>query len=326
MAQPGGPSPVKTSEVEKLMMAPERKVPAMVEAKYIATLKTEYKGTIDSMADVGSFVKKGDVVAALVDSQAKLVQDELQAQVESTKARLQFVQSENVRLTNLGQQNMVSGSDLEQNKSDLIEAKNNLEQAKSRLSQHLDQVEKLTIKAPYDGVVMSQLAQPGQLVSSGNEVADFMQSDKKEIVVNVPFKYRARISNGSTWKIETTEGRTVDAQISRFVPAATGSSHTIEVRLSVENSQLWPGEAVNVLVPVQARQEVIAVPRDALVIRNNGIFVYTVVDNKAHKVDVIPGIAQGEMIQVKGLLSEGDEVIIRGNERLRPGQDVKVID
>lgn len=321
----GGPAPVKTAKTEKVMMAPERKIPAMVEAKYIAPIKSEYKGTVIEIADIGANINQGDILVSLADSQAQLRKEELQAEVESNKARLEFVQSENIRLTNLSKQNMVSPSDLEQNKSDLTTAKNDLEQAKSRLEQHNDQVEKLQIKAPYDGVVMQQLAKPGQLVNSGNDVVEFMQSGSLEIVVYVPFKFKNQIQTGAVWNVETMDNRTVEALVTQFVPAATGSSHTIEVRLASENSGLWSGEAVNVFVPIQAKQEVTAVPRDALVIRNNGIFLYKVVDNKAHKVDVIPGMAQGEMIQVKGLLSEGDEVIIRGNERIRPEQEVQVI-
>ena len=118
----------------------------------------------------------------------------------------------------------------------------------------------------------------------------------------------------------------INAKIKGFVRAAQGSSRTIEVRLSVTSLDLWSGEAVNVLVPTQAKQEVIAVPRDALVIRNNGAYIVTVVENKSHKVDVVTGMAQGELIQVSGLVSEGDQVIIRGNERLRDQQDLQIID
>ena len=324
-AQPGGASPVKIAEVQKVSMAPERKIPATIEAKYIATIKSEYKGTITEIADVGSLVKSGDMLVNLIDTQVELMKQELEAEVESNQAKLDFAASENTRLTNLSKQNMVSSSELEQNKSDLVTAKNDLKQSQSRLEQHLDQMQKLRIVAPYDGVVMSHLAQPGQLVNAGNDVVEFMQANKLEVVVHVPFTFKSQIQSGSFWKVETLDNKTYDAEIIQFVPAATGSSHTIEVRLLLNSTDLWAGEAVNVLVPTQAKQEVIAVPRDALVIRNNGIFVYTVVEGKAHKVDVIPGMAQGEMIQVKGLLSEGDEVIIRGNERIRPEQEVQVI-
>lgn len=329
-AQP--PAPVKVTTVKKIMMGPVRKVPAMVAAKFIATIKNESRGTINSIAEVGTIVSQGDVIAELVDTQVRHRKDELNGEVKSGEAKLAFLQSENKRLNGLVGKNLISSSELEQNKSDLISAKNDLKQIKARLELYLDFVEKLNILAPYDGVVLQQLSQPGQLLNAGDDVLEFMQSDNLEVVVNVPVKYKSQIRRGAIWKIETTadnqgQKRMMDVEVERFVPAARGQSRTIEVHLSVStDDDLWPGEAVNVLVPTHQKKQAIAVPRDALVIRKSGAFVYTVIEGKSHQVDVITGMAEGDMIEVKGLLSESDQVIIRGNERLRNSQPVNVID
>ncbi|HHL32723.1 MAG TPA: efflux RND transporter periplasmic adaptor subunit [Oceanospirillales bacterium] len=325
LAQFGGPSPVKVAKVQELMMAPIRKVPAMVEAKFVAKIKTESKGIVSEIADVGSELSKGDVLAILIDSQARLKTDELNGAVKSSEAKLDYLQSENKRLTDLVGKNLISDSELEQNKSDLISARNDLVQSKSRLNQFLDQVTKLVIKAPYAGVVMQQLATPGQLLNASEEVLEFMQANNLEIVVNIPFKYKSQIKPNALWRIETSDGKLIDAHIKRFVPAARGQSHTIEVRLLVTGNELWSGEAVNVWLPTQASKKVVAVPRDALVIRKNGSYIFTVVENKANKVNVITGMAQGDLIEVRGLLSDGDTVIVRGNERMRNQQDVKIL-
>ena len=325
-AQFGGPSVVKVEQVQKLMMAPVRKIPAMVEAKFVATINAEYKGIIISMAEVGATVEKGKVLAVLNDSQSELRKEELEGALNSAVAKLDFLKSENVRLNSLISKNLISSSALEENKSNLISAENDKAQSSSRLAQYLDQVKKLRIKAPFNGIVLAQLAQPGQLINNGNPVIEFMQDNNLEVVVKVPYKYKDQINTGDIWQVETLNNTKINAKIKGFIRAARGKSHTIEVRLSVTSLDLWSGEAVNVLVPTQTKQEVIAVPRDALVIRKNGAYVFTVVDNKSNKVDVVTGMAQGELIQVTGLVSEGDQVIIRGNESLRDQQDVKIIE
>lgn len=325
-AQFGGPTPVKVAKVEETMMAPVRKIPANVQAKFISTIKAESRGVVNNLAEIGGMIKQGEMLAELTDTQSKLREQELKDAVNSASAKNDFMQSENARLKDLVSKNLISNSELEQNQSDYISAQSDLAQAQSRYDQYLDQVTKLTIVAPFDGHVMQQFAQPGQLLSSGDNVLEFMQAGNLEVVVNVPFKYKSQIKNNSTWQILTSDNNIIDASISRFIPAATGMSRTIEVHLSISDEKLWSGESVNVLVPVQAKQQVIAVPRDALVIRKSGVFVYTIVENKSHKIDVTTGIAQGSMIAVKGLLSPGDTVIVRGNERIRPGQDVKIID
>jgi len=72
---------------------------------------------------------------------------------------------------------------------------------------------------------------------------------------------------------------------------------------------------------------VLAVPRDALVLRGDGASVYVVDEqNTARQVSVAIGIGSENLIEVKGPIQPGDRVVIRGNERLRAGQAVQVIE
>jgi multidrug efflux pump subunit AcrA (membrane-fusion protein) len=71
---------------------------------------------------------------------------------------------------------------------------------------------------------------------------------------------------------------------------------------------------------------VIAIPRDALVLRRDGTRVFRIkADNSAEPVTIVSGIASGELIEVKGGIQAGDKVVTRGGERLRPGQQVMII-
>jgi len=325
-AQFNGSPAVKVAKVQEMMMGPMRKIPGMIEAKHIATIKTESRGVVTELVEVGSKLKKGDIIAKLKDSQVRLKKEELNGAVKSAQAKVAFLRNENNRLTGLISKNLVSNSELDQNKSDLISARNDLVQAKSRYNQYLDQVKKMRVKAPYDGIVLQQLSQPGQLLNQGDEVVEFMQINNLEVIVNIPYKYKSQIIIGTVWQVETIDKTLINATVKNFIRAARGNSHTIEVHLSVTSLDLWSGEAVYVYVPMSKLKKVIAVPRDALVIRKNGIYVYTVIDNKSHKVDVVTGAAHSEMIAVTGKLSVGDLVIIRGNESLRPNQEVKIIE
>ena len=73
-------------------------------------------------------------------------------------------------------------------------------------------------------------------------------------------------------------------------------------------------------------REALVVPRDALVLRPEGISVFVLdQDRKAKQVNVAIGIGSGQLIEVSGELQDGDTVITRGNERLRPGQAVSIM-
>jgi hypothetical protein len=72
---------------------------------------------------------------------------------------------------------------------------------------------------------------------------------------------------------------------------------------------------------------VLTVPRDALVLRPEGQSVFIVdSNNQAQQVRVTVGVGQGEHIEILGAVSPGDRVVIRGNERLQPGQAVNIMD
>ena len=109
---------------------------------------------------------------------------------------------------------------------------------------------------------------------------------------------------------------------------AVGSenTHQFELRLDIGNSRFPVGQTLRVSIPTSAVRQALVVPRDALVLRPEGITIYVVENGQvARQVSVITGIGVGEQIEVTGDLNEGDSVIIRGNERLRPGQAVTIM-
>ena len=78
-------------------------------------------------------------------------------------------------------------------------------------------------------------------------------------------------------------------------------------------------------MPVGRPHKAILIPKDALVLSGSRKFVYVINDQSAHLVPVKTGPAHGPLIEVRADLKAGQEVVVRGNERLRPGQRVKVI-
>jgi multidrug efflux pump subunit AcrA (membrane-fusion protein) len=82
------------------------------------------------------------------------------------------------------------------------------------------------------------------------------------------------------------------------------------------------GQSVTVLIPVGEAREVLSVPKDALVQARGGWTVFVAADNKAEPRTVELGVPLGDRYEVLSGLTAGDLVVVRGNERLRPGQDI----
>jgi hypothetical protein len=101
----------------------------------------------------------------------------------------------------------------------------------------------------------------------------------------------------------------------------------VEVRLSVGDGEWLVGTPVQISIPSDASISTVAVPRDALVERGREMYVYKVnADNTAEQVTVQTSAIVGLWVGVASGISAGDQVIVRGAERLSPGQAVEIIE
>jgi hypothetical protein len=115
------------------------------------------------------------------------------------------------------------------------------------------------------------------------------------------------------------------AKVRAVVPIGDTISRTLELRLVLPKTDWHIGSAVQVSLPRSAPKRVVAIDRDALVLRADRISVFVVgEDNTAKQVDVELGATEGDLIEVIGDIKAGDKVVIRGGERLRDGQKVVI--
>ncbi len=151
-----------------------------------------------------------------------------------------------------------------------------------------------------------------------------MSADDIEILAQLPFKLKSVVNISAQWQYSDMSGNQFTAEVERFNPAATSNSRQIQVHLKDLSAQLLPGEPIQLMVPESQPKQVVAVPRDALVLRRQGAHVFVINEGIAKKVDITTGLANGDLIAVQGNIKAGDQVVIRGNERLRDGQTVQV--
>ncbi|TDR20848.1 efflux RND transporter periplasmic adaptor subunit [Marinicella litoralis] len=319
------PAPVvKTAAAVTLEMAPIRVVAAYSKAKYITTIKAESSGRVIELASVGQSLTAGESLGLIADEEYALRLNELKSEVASQQAQLEFLKSESIRLKSLESQNLTSGTALDKNKAELAAAQADIAQARSRLQQLENNISKLTPKAPFNSFVTKQLSQPGQYLNQGQDLLEIMSSDDIEIIAQVPFRLKEVISKGQQWQYKDHAGNTSTALVERFIPAATSNSRMIQVHLKDMSGNLLPGEPVQLMMPSTLPKTVTAVHRDALVLRRQGAHVFVVREGVAHKLDVTTGLAQGEMIAINAEIKAGEQVVIRGNERLRDQQLVQI--
>lgn len=315
---------VRVALAEQQSLAPVTLVAGTVVSRNDARLSAEVEGRLVEVADVGTRVSKGGALASIEDTTLRLRQEELRAEVMRAEARLRFLESEEKRFTRLAASNLAAATQLDQTRSDRDVARGDLAVAQSRLAQNTDLLERTVIKAPFDGVVVERLMTPGERVSEGSDVIRLVDQQHLEVIARAPLENYPYVYEGLSLELRAGS-RVAQGVVRTVVAVGDENTHLFEVRLDLDGKPFPVGQTVRVAVPVAEVKEVLAVPRDALVLRPEGITVFVIdANDQAQQVNVTTGIGAGDKIEIFGAVSPGDRVVVRGNERLQPGQAVSV--
>ncbi len=309
-------------------MSPISWVSGTVISRNDAELAAEVKGQLKKVAEAGDFITVNGVVAKIDNTFAKLTIEELKAAVEREKAQLHFLREEMKRLKRLAKQNNAAKTRLEQTQADKKMKKSDLDIARTRLLFAREELSRHIIRAPFSGVVAQRHAQPGERVDVGDPIVRLIDPNALEVQARVPLssinymfentELRMRVGDSSS---ESTKGI-----VRTIVPVGHERSRLLDMRIDFKNPMWRVGQPLRVALPTAKPREMLAVPRDALVLRRDGASVFKVnIENKAEKVTVIVGVAEGDYVGVTGNLVAEDKVVVRGGERLRPGQSVTIV-
>jgi RND family efflux transporter MFP subunit len=325
-SQDDRPALVRVAVASMQDIAPLTLVPGTVVSRNDARLSAEVEGRLISVADVGTVVAAGETVAKIEDTTLRLQQAELQALVTRAEARLRFLENEAKRIDKLAESNLASANELGQTMSDRDVARGDLAVARSRLAQNEDQLARTEILAPFNGMVVERLMTPGERVTDGSNVVRLVDQTHLEVIARAPLKYIQYVQPGQLLDMRAGE-QTAFGEVRRVIAVGDENTHQFELRLDLEGNPFPVGQTLRVSIPTSDSREVLTVPRDALVLRPEGQSVFIVdTDNQARQVRVTVGMGKGEHIEVRGTVSPGDRVVIRGNERLRTGQIVNIMD
>ena len=317
------PAPVVVAEAESRTLAPVTWYPGTVISRNQARVAAEVPGRLEWVAEIGAAIAEGETVARLDDALFRQSLAENEAAVAREQARLTYLDAQVERLETLVIQQTATRSRLDEAIAERDISRSELRAVRARLALTRERLERTQIKAPFGGVVTTRFRQSGEWAQSGEAVVRLVDTDSLEVQTWVPVAALAFVREGGELALEANPSRT-RGTVQAIVPVGDNQSRLYELRLQIKD-QAWPvGQDLRVAIPTAAARPVTAVPRDALVLRRDGTSVYRIgEDGIAERVPVTTGIAEGALIEVDGI-APGDRVVIRGGERLRPGQAVTV--
>ncbi len=318
------PAIVVVDQAVKESIAPTAFYSANVISRDDANLSAELAGKITWVAEVGDRFATGEIVVKLDDVFIKQQVIEEQSIIQSEKAKYDLHTKEVKRFTELIEDNNIARNQLDQAISDQAVARSNMASAKARLTQAEERLRRTQIKAPFDGVVSERLLQTGEWANNGNTILRLVSSSNLEIQTHIPASSLQFVTIGTpiNYILDSIQA---SGKVRALVPIGGSNSRLYELRISAEGDALVAGKLLRVAIPTEHEREAILIPRDALVLRREGVYVYRVNEaSVAERVQVETGISDLHRIEVLGDIQVSDRVITRGAENLRPGSPVSV--
>jgi len=324
-AQDSRPASVQVAKAQIRELAPAVSAAGLVRSRASADLAASVAGRLQWVAEAGSIVEAGAVVARLDTREAGLARAEQAARVNRAAVNLKSLDRELERLRASG--NAVSRFTVDQAQSNRDLAAADLEVARAQLAQTDDQLARSRLTAPFAGVISDRVRRAGEEVARGEIVARLVNPDELEIRMFVPLRHVRAIRPGNAVNV-TIDRRSFTAVVGSIVPTGDPRTQSFEVivKAPAVDGLLAAGDTVQVELPLGEPQRRLAVPRDALIIRADALYVFRVSsDQRAERADVKAGLADGDWIGVEGKLNPGDSVVVRGGELLRGNEKLQVV-
>lgn len=318
------------------------RLPAEILPYQAVDLHARVSGFVEKVeVDRGSVVKKGDLLLELTapEMKAQLAEIEAKAQaVESQRAEAEArLASSEALLQRLQQASATAGAIAG---IEVIQAQKSVEAAKAQISSIATQavaarastaavrdlISYLRITAPFDGVITERHVHPGALASpTTGPLVRLEQLSRLRVVVAVPESEAAAIPRGTRVAFTAAGGLSGSGTVARSARSLDPKTRTMPVELDVTNSKgaLSPGMYAEAMWPVGRARASALVPPTAVVTTTERVFVIRNTDGKAEYVPVTKGSVSGELVEVFGELREGDRVVRRASDEIRPGTTLR---
>ena len=317
-------APVKVESAQRDTFSATIWVSGTVISQNDARIAAETDGRITWVADVGSRIKKGEAIARIDAQDLKLELADSVAQLGSLKAQLKFRASSLKRFEQLMASNNAAATQLDEAQSQLDITSQEIKRAEVAIAQIKRRIAQTQVLAPFPGVVAERLVQTGEFVSRGEQVARLVDTEHREIRAQAPLSVAGWIREGMQLSIEHNDLESL-SPISYVIPIGDERSRMFEIRVAATDPAWIIGSPVRIALPNSEPRDLVAVPRDGLVLRGANIFVMRVNnDNTVEKIAVETGIGLGVFVEVIGKVDKGDLIVTRGGERLEAGQLVSI--
>lgn len=331
-AQQGPPAtPVKVAQIITVEIAPQVQLIGTAQPKLTSVVAAQIDGLVEEFnATEGEFLEKGAVLARLDDSTLQIELKAARASKAEAQAQLRRARADLKRSTELLASKTIADKKYTDDLAEVQSFEARVLRFQAMIEQNQDAIAKKVIRAPFTGFVVKEHTELGEWVDQGGAIITMADLSSIEVEVDAPERYVPLLVLGgdSRVRVDALNPEEFSGKITAVIPVGDPASRTFPVKISIDNpdNRIRGGMLCRVSLPVGKPESVLAVPKDAVVNLGQEHLLYVVSDGVAQPLQVQLGNASDSMVEVKGEIEAGMQVVTRGNERLRPGQPVKIIE
>ncbi len=327
-------APVELAVARHAPLVEELKLTGSLTAPRSSRLAPAVEGRIARIAvDAGDRVSAGDVMVALDDELARLELDQARAAEREAAARLAEAERRVAEARELALRQSFARTEVLSREADVARTRADLDRLRAVSAYDEALLDRHTLRAPFDGVVSLREADLGEWVTPDSPVLTLVAVDRLWLDLRVPQGYFGRIDEDVAMQfgVDALAGARFDAAISDIVPVSDPTTRTFLVRARIDNrdGRMTPGMSARATLRLATGREGVQIPRDALVRYPDGRSVVWVAlgegeRRQVEEVRVATGLASARSVEIREGVAAGAEVVVRGNESLRQGQEVRV--
>jgi len=291
---------------------------------------------------VGERVTKGQVIAVLDSETLKADKDlaeselaEAEAEHKIWVAEVDVAKTEFKRQEGLRKSTAFSQARFDDALKKVAVAESRVQRAlasiaikKAALERKVLDVEYAEVRAPFEGVLIRRYTDEGDYVDRGERVVRIIGDRNLEIEAEVPSQRLPGLEVGRTVQIMLDDDSKHEATVRAVLPSENPLTRTRTVRFEPKfeptSQQLVHSQSVQIAVPLGGNRRVLTVHKDAILKRQGSDLVFVISGDVAEPRPIRLGESVGSRVEVLGGLKAGDQVVVRGNERLQPGAKVRV--
>ena len=334
-----GPVPVRTALVERRDISEVLLFTGELESPLAVEVKPKIQGRLEKLAleggeptTEGAEVKAGEVIAELDRRELEAQVALAEAQARQAEVTLADRERERRRLEALFAEEVAT----EQARDAAVTAHESARAAEAQARAQLElakvNLDETRIRAPMDGVVMERRADPGAMVGPSAAIVRIAQMNPLRLMLAIPARLLPMLEEGQTRVAVSTDvwtDREVDGTLARVFPEADPATRTVRAEVHLDNAKtngswpLRPGMYATARLTLATSPGALAVPASSVIRVLDRQLVFRVENNTARAADVKTGLRDGAYIEILEGLSDGDEYVVMGQNKLTDGAPIE---